>query len=95
MTKDLRVMGFGAKIAVKNSTPPRVCMFRPEPGSQRVVISPLEEIGGTRHQSAARFVDAHRDSVALVVSQDGHMSVLHWHNEIESVAVVRNAEWWL
>jgi hypothetical protein len=95
MTRDLRVLGFGAKIAVRTNVPPNVCLFRPEPGSQRVVISPLEEVGGTRHQSAARFVDAHRESVVLVVSQDGHMSVLHWHNEIGAVAVVRNAEWWI
>jgi hypothetical protein len=95
MTKDLRVVGFGAKIAVRSSTPPSVSMFRAEPGSQGIVISPLEEVGGTRHQSAARFVDAHRDSVALVVSQDGHMSVLHWNDEDDSVAVVRNAEWWV
>jgi hypothetical protein len=95
ITRDLRVLGFGAKIVVRSETVPRVCMLRPEPGSREVVASPLEELGGMRHQSAARFVDANRDTVALVVSQDRHMSVVHWHEPIGSVAVVRNAEWWM
>src|SRR5205823_3699184 len=67
MTRDLRVLGCGAKIAV-GGAPPQVCMFKPEPGSQEVVSSPLEALGGTRHQSAARFVEANKDSLALIVS---------------------------
>lgn len=93
LTRDLRVLGFGAKIAVINDPSPRVCMFRPEPGTQDVVLSPLEDLGGTRHQSAARFVAVNRDAVALVISQDRHLSVANWDKQIDSVAVVRNAEW--
>lgn len=95
ITRDFQVMGFGAKIAISSNAAPHVCMFKPEPGSQKVVPSPLEHIGGTRHQSAARFVATHQDCVALVVSQDRHLSIVHWHEPIHSVAVVRNAEWWL
>lgn len=95
MTRDLRVLGFGAKIADRSHAAPRVCIFRPEPGSQAVVPSPLEELGGTRHQSAARFTATNKDAVALVISQDGHMSIMHWDELIDSVAVVRNAEWWV
>lgn len=95
MTQDLRVLGFGAKIVIRSHAAPRVCIFRPEPGSQAVVPSPLEEIGGTRHQSAARFTATNKDTVAVVISQDGHMSVMHWDEQIDSVAVVRNAEWWV
>jgi hypothetical protein len=95
MTRDLSVLGFGATIAVGGDTAPRVCMFRPEPGRQDVVLSPLEKLGGTRHQAAARFVGPHRDSVALVLSQDRHMSVVHWDETIDAVAVVRNTEWWI
>ena len=42
--------------------------------SEEVVVSPLEALGGTRHQSAARFVATNHDAVALVISQDGHPS---------------------
>lgn len=94
LTRDLRVLGFGAKIAV-GGVPPPVCMFRPQPGSQEIVASPLETLGGTRHQSAARFVEANRDSLALIVSQHRHMSVAHWHEPIQMVAIVRDAQWWI
>jgi hypothetical protein len=95
MTQDLRVLGFGAKIAAESSVPAQVCLFRPEPGTQPVLPSPLENLGGTRHQSAARFAAANKEAVVLVISQDRHMSVVHWHEPINSVAVVRNAEWWV
>ena len=95
MTRDLQVLGFGATIAIGGDVAPRVCIFRPEPGSQAVVPSPLETLGGTRHQSAARFVAVNHDSVALVVSQDRHMSVIHWDEAIDGIAVVRNTEWWV
>lgn len=94
ITRDMRVLGFGAKIAAAGDSAPHVCMFRPEPGKQEVVPSPLENLGGTRHQSAAQFVATHRDAVALVISQDRHMSIMHWHDASGSVAVIRNAEWW-
>ena len=95
ITKDLSVLGFGATIAVGQRGAPRICVLRPEPGPQEAVAVPLEALGGTRHQSAARFVDANRESVAVVLSQDRHMSVMRWDSEIAAVAVVQNAEWWI
>jgi hypothetical protein len=95
ITRDMRVLGFGAKIAVDGNAAPKVCMFRPVPGSQEVVSSPLEDLGGTRHQSSARFVAANRDTVALVVSQDRHVSVVHWQDAIGFLSVLRNAESWV
>jgi hypothetical protein len=95
VTRDLEVLGFGGKIAVGNGIVPKVCLFRAEPGKQEVIPSPLEDLGGTRHQSAARFVAANRESVALVVSQDRHVSVAHWDTSLECVSVLRNAEWWV
>jgi hypothetical protein len=94
-TPDLAIVGFGAKITIAANSTPRACMLRPEPGTQNLVLSPLEDIGGTRHQSAVRFVDVNRDTAALVISQDRHLSVVSWDNAIDSVAVVRNAEWWI
>ncbi|MEZ4358966.1 MAG: hypothetical protein R3B48_02215 [Kofleriaceae bacterium] len=35
---------------------------------------------GTRHQSAAAYCDAHRDSAAIVVSQDGVISLFRYQN---------------
>jgi hypothetical protein len=95
VTRDVRVLGFGAKISVADTSPPPMCPFQPQPGMQRVVQSSPEDIGGTRHQSAARFVAAHRDTLAVVVSQDRHMSIMNWEPELDAVAVLRNAEWWI
>jgi transcriptional regulator with XRE-family HTH domain len=95
MTRDLQVVGFGAKIRTRSEAATQVCMFGPHPGHQLVVSSPLEHLGGTRHQSAARFISVHKDSAAVVISQDRHMSVMHWDPSHERVFVVRNADWWV
>jgi hypothetical protein len=95
LTRDFQLVGFGAKIVLRDHSAPRVSMFRSVSGSQKVVPSPLEDLGGTRHQSAARFAGANRDSLALVISQDRHLSIMHWDNSIGAVAVIRNAEWWV
>jgi hypothetical protein len=96
MTRDLQVLGFGATIAVKNEGGRElrhVLISKPELGRQAPVLSQLEALGGTRHQSAARFIAANQDAVALVISQDHHLSVMHWHKPSNLVAVIRNAEW--
>jgi DNA integrity scanning protein DisA with diadenylate cyclase activity len=48
---------------VKNDTP--------------VLVHP-EQLGGTRHLSAAQFIQDQRDAVALVASQDGRFTVFEW-----------------
>lgn len=80
VTYDLDVIGFGAKL-------------EPAPGSQApsyvVNVDPLdhanwvkhlkpEQLGNTRHQSAARFVAEQKDAIAFVVSQDGEVTALAW-----------------
>jgi len=41
------------------------------------VVAPAE-IGGTRHLSAAQFVQDQHDALALVASQDGRFTVFAW-----------------
>jgi hypothetical protein len=93
ITRDLSVIGFGAKIAVGTGGAPPVCIRRLEPGTQEVVPTTLEDVGQMRHQAAIRFAAANKDAVALVISQDRHISVIHWDEERSSVAVIPNAEW--
>jgi DNA integrity scanning protein DisA with diadenylate cyclase activity len=93
ITRDLSVIGFGAKIAVGGAAPRVV---RLEPGTQAVVQATLEDAGtGMRHQAAVRFADANKDAVALVISQDRHMSVIHWDDKNSSVVILPNAERWI
>ena len=93
LTQDLRVLGFGAKIAGGSVT--TVNIFLPLQGGQDIVPTPVERCGGTRHQSAARFVNANRDAVAVVISQDRHLSVFSWDEAMDAVVMVRRAEWWV
>jgi hypothetical protein len=95
-TGDLAVLGFGATIAVGNQLlPPAVCLIRLQDGKQGVFSTSLEKLGGTRHQSAARFIAANQGSVAIVISQDRNVSVMHWEETMDAVVVFRNAEWWV
>ena len=91
LTSDLNILGFGAMISVA-SVPD---MFLVEPWPGRVPRRHIEEAGGARHQSAVRFVGRNRDSVALVISHDGHLSLAHWSAEHNGVLLLKNAEWWL
>jgi hypothetical protein len=95
LTRDLTLLGFGAKIQFERDTEIRICIFAPSTGDQEVVMRPLEDLGGMRHQSAARFVFANKDTFAVVVSQDRHVSLMYWESKFNAVSVVRNAEWWV
>ncbi len=48
--------------------------------------------GGTRHQSAARFVAAHHDAVAVVASHDGPLSVIIWVKDRDRLLVIRDVD---
>ncbi len=69
------VIGFGRKIIPKLDPPKtiEVANLLGEPAAEETL--PFQEIGGTRHQSAACFVNEHAESVALVTSQDGRMTL--------------------
>jgi len=94
ITANLRVLGFGAKITAREHAAATLCRLDPVPGLQELKPCPLEDFGGTRHQSAARFVSVHKDAVAIVVSQDRYMSVVHWSEQHNCVVAVQHAEWW-
>lgn len=85
VTRDLEILGFGAKIVAPT-------------GTSHVLVGDdlvsIEDTGGTRHQSAARFVGMCSDCAATVISHDGHISLLHWDRERRAVRMIRNVEWW-
>ena len=49
----------------------------PIEGSETAVVTPAQ-LGGTRHLSAAQFVQDQRDAIALVASQDGRFTIFTW-----------------
>jgi len=79
ITQQYELLAFGAKIARRRGAPPveKVAVAEPVENGLRGVVDP-GELGGTRHQSAAQFVQDQHDAVALVASQDGRFTVFVW-----------------
>ena len=94
VSRDLRVIGFGARIRVDAGADPKLYVMQPELRADEPSASPLETLGATRHQSAVRFVAANRKSVAIVVSQDRRLTVLRWDEAAQAVIAMCNAGWW-
>lgn len=79
LDSDCRLLGFGAKIVRRKGSPQveQVTVTEPVEGDVAALAHP-EQLGGTRHLSAAQFVHDQQDAVALVASQDGHFTVFAW-----------------
>ena len=79
MTSDYEVLAFGVKIARKKGSPQveHVVLTEPVEGDVPADLHP-SQLGGTRHLSAAQFVQDQRDAIALVASQDGRFTVFAW-----------------
>jgi hypothetical protein len=73
------LLAFGAKIgrAKGKETVDDIILIEPVFGGGAVTI-PAAKIGGTRHLSAAQFVNDQHDALALVASQDGHYTMFSW-----------------
>jgi hypothetical protein len=91
--RSLRVITFGARLKPfqVDNAPATVIVSEPIEGSKPVVEAVIS-LGGTRHQSAAQFVYDHKNCLAIVVSQDGPISLMRWDGDAGSVTVVRHAE---
>jgi hypothetical protein len=86
ITYDLDVIGFGVKLqpAPESMEPSRIYQIDPLDHEEWLTQVTLEKLGGTRHQSAARFVADQKDSVAFVVSQDGDVTAFAWEEAKDS-----------
>jgi len=79
MSDQYELLAFGAKIGRPEGKIPvnRILVTEPIVGDQSSVVHPAQS-GGTRHLSAAQFVQDQRDSIALVASQDGKFTLFSW-----------------
>ncbi len=82
------LLAFGCKVRLTNT--PSIRLKRPTLAVATRVE--LADFGGTRHQSAARFVGRHPGSRAIVRSQDGFVSILR-HAQFEAIDCLEHAEW--
>ncbi|MDB4988080.1 MAG: hypothetical protein JWN04_3258 [Myxococcaceae bacterium] len=83
------VLAFGAKIigGGRESSVLRIELF--EFPNYRPTFARLEKLGGTRHQSAARYAANHVGVLVLVVSQDGRSSIMHSSSDDLGMVTVR------
>ncbi len=74
-----RLLAFSVKIARRRGgrIPERVLLSEPVEGAVDVTVEP-GSLGGTRHFSAAQFVEDQQRAIALVASQDGRFTVFAW-----------------
>lgn len=79
MTTAYHVLAFGAKITRRRSRPPveRVMVTEPIRDHAPEVVT-ASQLGGTRHFSAAQFVQDQPQAMALVASQDGRFTIFQW-----------------
>lgn len=79
MTDRFALLAFGAKIGRRDgaSRVEQMVVTEPVRGSAPLRMHP-SQLGGTRHQSAAQFVQDQQDAVALVASQDRQFTVFAW-----------------
>jgi hypothetical protein len=90
LTDHYEVVGFGAKIIRRKgqSQVEQVQLREPVEDGFVALVHP-EQLGGTRHLSAAQFVHDQRDATALVASQDGRFTIFEWSPSEEIVCAHR------
>lgn len=79
VTDNYELIAFGAKISRRDGFPriEQVTVTEPIEGAEAFIVHPTQ-LGGTRHLSAAQFVQDQQDAMALVASQDGRFTVFSW-----------------
>jgi len=79
MSDCLEVIGFGVEIVGELPEVPSVARAHDLEGIQREWVR--TDRVGTRHRSAYRLCQAVHDALALVVSQDGGLRFIRWHDD--------------
>jgi hypothetical protein len=78
MTRRFDIVGFGGEISPDLPLTPAVAQALDVEGEQIVLVA--TDLVGTRHRAAYRLVNRLRDSLAVVISQDGEVRFVTWHN---------------
>jgi hypothetical protein len=90
VSEEYDLLAFGAKIIRRRGAAPVEQLLASEPldGAVTSIVAPAQ-LGGTRHSSAAQFVQDQHDAIALVASQDGRFTTFAWSNARQMVHAQR------
>jgi len=86
LTRNYRLLAFGAKVARSDGSLPVAQIVLSEPIKDgKPELLDITKLGGTRHLAAAQFVHDQRDAMAMVASQDGLFTVFVWSETLNTV----------
>lgn len=87
---EYKLLAFGEKIVQRVGQPiiDKVIETEPVKANQPIIVFP-SKTGGTRHLSAAQFVQDQKNAMALVASQDGRFTVFVWSHKDQLVQAHR------
>jgi hypothetical protein len=90
ITDQYELLAFGASIRRRDGSiqVEQVLLVEPLEGNSPRFVH-VSELGGTRHLSAAQFVQDQHDAFALVASQDGRFTVFAWSRRHKLVQAYR------
>jgi hypothetical protein len=88
----LRLLGFGAKISAPDDDLEIGVMELP---NTVVRMIKKKNLGGMRHQTAARLVQLNNDAMVITVSQDGPISLFTWVRNEAAVIVLKHLDRYL
>ncbi len=90
ITDKHELLAFGTKISMREtgSRVKQMSLISPIVGGEAVIIHPAQS-GGTRHLSAAQFINDQHNAIALVASQDGQFTIFNWSNYHNMVQAYR------
>lgn len=90
INEEFDLIAFGAKIGRAKGKPTveQIAFSEPIVGGEDKILYP-GQLGGTRHFSAAQFVNDQPQAIALVASQDGHFTIFSWSKQQEMVMAHR------
>jgi hypothetical protein len=80
LTYDLKILGFGCMFNWSPANSPGIMVQVQDPLDHEDYMKTiaLDRLGHSRHQSAAQFINEHRDAIAFVASQDGNVTAFVW-----------------
>ncbi len=90
----LKLLALGVKIIASPIPAAPVAVLRLPSTTFDSTVS-VSDLGGMRHQSAARLIQANHTAVAITVSQDGVVSLFAWAEKEAQVAVIRHLDRYL
>lgn len=91
----LDVVAFGAKIKPRHPDNfPRSVVVNEPLRDIEETEKIISDLGGTRHQSVVQFAYDQPNSFAIVVSQDGRISLVFWDETDKQVRIIQHAEYW-